>query len=112
MDYVIRINIQFLLLLYINRHTYVINFYMPINLFYHPLCPVPSLSVEILVLHCLSRAPAVCFPLLWDSYAFCLWPACLVSDLCLLSLWELRGSAFPVSAWFLTNTLLSPALGL
>lgn len=41
MGYVVRISIQFLLLLLINRHKYVKNLYIPINLFSQPILPSP-----------------------------------------------------------------------
>ena len=85
MGYIVRISIQFLLLLCRNRHTYVIHFSMLRNLFSHLLCPVPSISVELLVLACLLRALATCFPSLCGGYTFCFWSAYLISDsVCLI----------------------------
>ena len=95
MGYIVRISIQFLLLLCKNRHTYVIRFSMLRNLFSHLLCPVLSISVELLVLACLLRALATCFPLLCDGYTFCFWSAYLISDLHLPHLWRCESLPSP-----------------
>lgn len=109
MSYFVRINIPFLLVLCIYRHKYIINLYMSLNLFTRLFCPFLSLSVKLPILCCWSGALAICFPLLCDSYDF-LALACLLDfwPCVCLNLRELWGSAFRVSAWFLTHCFCLP----
>lgn len=111
MCYVVKIIIQFLLLLYINRHKHVTNLYMPINLFFCLLCLflLSSFLGKLLVFCCLSRVLAICYPLLCDSYVFLLLVCLLDFWPCICqSLWELWGCLPCVC--LIPNPLLLPAL--
>lgn len=86
MGYVVRISIQFLLLFLINRHKYIKNLYMPINLFSQPILPSPFT---------LRGTPGP--PLYAQSFShllsFALWWLCHQCLACLLDFW-------PVPVWF------------